>query len=120
MTIFSSTHNTRIERLWVEVGKQFMRAWHAFFLRLERLYSLKRKNGVHLWLICELFVSLINADCKTFVEVWNNHSINNADIGHMTPNASRIPMKANDSLMLILGSLLCRPIEEGNICNAQR
>jgi ABC-type Fe3+ transport system permease subunit len=28
-----STHNTRIERLWVEVGTQFARAWRAFFIR---------------------------------------------------------------------------------------
>ena len=27
----SLTHNTRIERLWVEVGTQFARMWHAFF-----------------------------------------------------------------------------------------
>lgn len=28
----SSVFNTRIERLWVEVGKRFARAWRAFFL----------------------------------------------------------------------------------------
>jgi hypothetical protein len=27
----SSTFNTRIERLWVEVGSQFARRWRAFF-----------------------------------------------------------------------------------------
>jgi hypothetical protein len=32
-----STRNTRIERIWSEVGSQFARAWRAFFLRLERL-----------------------------------------------------------------------------------
>ena len=31
----SSTHNTQIERLWVEVGTQFARSWRAFFFRLE-------------------------------------------------------------------------------------
>lgn len=33
----SSTRNTRIERLWLEVGTQFARAWRAFFSRLEDL-----------------------------------------------------------------------------------
>jgi hypothetical protein len=36
----TSTHNTRIERLWVEVGKEFARAWRAFFFRLERRHYL--------------------------------------------------------------------------------
>jgi len=27
-----SVFNTRIERLWVEVGRRFVRQWHAFFL----------------------------------------------------------------------------------------
>jgi hypothetical protein len=31
----SSTHNTRIERLWVEVGTQFAQRWRGFFSQLE-------------------------------------------------------------------------------------
>ena len=38
----SSTHNTQIERLWVEVGMQFTCSWHAFFFHLERLHHLDR------------------------------------------------------------------------------
>ncbi|KAJ7663363.1 hypothetical protein DFH06DRAFT_986851 [Mycena polygramma] len=41
----SSTHNTRIERLWVEVGTQFARRWRAFFTRLGELHRLDRKNA---------------------------------------------------------------------------
>ncbi|KAK6984404.1 hypothetical protein R3P38DRAFT_3332842 [Favolaschia claudopus] len=47
----SSTHNTRIERLWVEVGSQFARRWRAFFYRLEALHGLDCRNLHHLWLI---------------------------------------------------------------------
>ncbi|KAG1734515.1 hypothetical protein EDB19DRAFT_1639040, partial [Suillus lakei] len=36
----SSTCNTRIERLWVEVGTQFARRWRAFFTRLENHHGL--------------------------------------------------------------------------------
>ncbi|KAF9064224.1 hypothetical protein BDP27DRAFT_1230795 [Rhodocollybia butyracea] len=71
----SSTHNTRIERLWVEVGSQFARAWRAFFFRLEELHGLDRKNLFHLWLLQFLFLDLINNDCKEFTENWNAHPI---------------------------------------------
>jgi hypothetical protein len=27
----SSVFNTQIERLWIEVGRRFVRQWHAFF-----------------------------------------------------------------------------------------
>jgi hypothetical protein len=36
----SSTFNTQIEQLWVDVGTQFARHWHAFFFRLEHLHHL--------------------------------------------------------------------------------
>ncbi|KAJ7722312.1 hypothetical protein B0H16DRAFT_1334770, partial [Mycena metata] len=70
-----STHNTRIERLWVEVGSYFARPWRAFFLRLERLHRLDRDNPHHLWLLHRLFLSQINEDCKTFQDHWNHHPI---------------------------------------------
>ncbi|KAF5334704.1 hypothetical protein D9758_017251 [Tetrapyrgos nigripes] len=81
----SSTHNTRIERLWVEVGTQFVRAWRAFFFRLERRHYLDRKNPHHLWLLQFLFLDTINDDCKEFQKDWNAHPI--SDLGHgRSPN----------------------------------
>jgi hypothetical protein len=71
----SSTFNTRIERLWVEVGKEFARPWRAFFLRLERLHHLDRKNSHHLWLLHSLFMDSINSDCTDFQNNWNSHPI---------------------------------------------
>ncbi|KAJ7803955.1 hypothetical protein B0H14DRAFT_2384172, partial [Mycena olivaceomarginata] len=70
-----STHNTRIERLWVEVGSQFARRWRAFFYRLEALHGLDRRNPHHLWLLHFLFLDLINDDCTNFVAEWNCHPI---------------------------------------------
>ena len=69
----SSTHNTRIERLWGEIGSQFARSWRAFFLRLERLHFLDRGDKRHLWLLHHLFLDEINADCDDFVANWNTH-----------------------------------------------
>ncbi|KAJ7635201.1 hypothetical protein FB45DRAFT_670811, partial [Roridomyces roridus] len=71
----SSTRNTRIERLWVEVGTQFARRWRGFFTRLGRLHRLDRKNPVHLWLLHRLFLPEINEDCTEFQEEWNLHPI---------------------------------------------
>lgn len=81
----SSTHNTRIERLWVEVGTQFARRWWAFFLRLEDLHHLDRRNPHHLWLVHHLFLFLINKDCGNFKDQWNSHPISGE--GHnQSPN----------------------------------
>ncbi|KAJ7599360.1 hypothetical protein C8J56DRAFT_1094074, partial [Mycena floridula] len=70
-----STHNTRIERIWVEVGTQFARAWCGFFYRLESRHQLEITNKKHLWLLHYLFLDDINHDCKTFVDNWNCHPI---------------------------------------------
>ncbi|KAG6819028.1 hypothetical protein H0H93_016122 [Arthromyces matolae] len=71
----SSTHNTRVERIWVEVGTQFVRAWRAFFYRLEDLHQLVRQNPTHLWLLHYLFLWQINEDCQKFQDEWNAHPI---------------------------------------------
>ncbi|THV01311.1 hypothetical protein K435DRAFT_655548, partial [Dendrothele bispora CBS 962.96] len=81
----SSTHNTRIERLWVEVGTQFVRAWKGFFLRLEHQHCLNRENPHHLWLLHFLFLESINQDCREFQKDWNAHPI--SGVGHdRSPN----------------------------------
>ncbi|KAJ7092825.1 hypothetical protein B0H15DRAFT_776999, partial [Mycena belliarum] len=81
----SSTHNTRIERLWVEVGSQFARRWRAFFYRLEALHQLDRTNPNHLWLLHRLFLDMINEDCAVFQAEWNTHPISGE--GHdQSPN----------------------------------
>ncbi|THU81709.1 hypothetical protein K435DRAFT_692983, partial [Dendrothele bispora CBS 962.96] len=80
-----STHNTRIERLWVEVGRQFVRAWRAFFFRLEDLHQLDRNNPHHLWILHFLFLDAINADTKTFQNEWNSKPL--TGLGHdRSPN----------------------------------
>ena len=70
---FRSTRNTRIERLWVEVGSQFVCRWHGFFNRLERLHHLDIGKSEHLWLLHTLFLDAINEDCAEFQMNWNTH-----------------------------------------------
>ncbi|KAF8155225.1 hypothetical protein K438DRAFT_358148 [Mycena galopus ATCC 62051] len=81
----SSTRNTRIERLWVEVGTQFARRWRAFFTRLGRLHSLDRKDPSHLWLLHLLFLPDINDDCQEFQEEWNLHPLGGRATNDQSP-----------------------------------
>ncbi|KAG5222584.1 Integrase catalytic domain-containing protein [Salix suchowensis] len=71
----TSTHNTRIERLWGEVGGQFARAWRGFFHRLQQRHQLDRNNPHHLWILHRLFLTMINNDCEEFRVNWNSHPI---------------------------------------------
>ena len=77
---FRSTRNTRIERIWVEIGRQFARQWRAFFYRLEQRHHLQVRNPQHLWLLQYLFMSKINEDCLKFQNEWNAHPI--SGMGH--------------------------------------
>ncbi|KAJ7758913.1 hypothetical protein B0H14DRAFT_2404259, partial [Mycena olivaceomarginata] len=85
-----STRNTRIERLWVEVGTQFARRWRAFFTRLGRMHSLDRKNPMHLWLLHRLFLDQLNDDCHEFQEEWNHHPMSGNMTGGQSPEAMRL------------------------------
>ncbi|KAH7904393.1 hypothetical protein BJ138DRAFT_1019195, partial [Hygrophoropsis aurantiaca] len=85
-----STQNTRIERLWVEVGSQFVRRWRAFFTRLERLHGLKIDKSEHLWLLHKLFLDAINNDCDEFREEWNLHPITGSQTNNKSPQDIRL------------------------------
>ncbi|KAI9568349.1 hypothetical protein HD554DRAFT_2022330 [Boletus coccyginus] len=80
-----STHNTRIERVWVEVGTQFARRWRAFFTRLEGLHMLNPCDPNHLWLLHVLFLDAINDDCQRFRDEWNHHPISGPDMNNKSP-----------------------------------
>ncbi|KAL0056669.1 hypothetical protein AAF712_016725 [Marasmius tenuissimus] len=106
----SSTRNTRIERLWVEVGRQFARQWRAFFYRLESLHSLKRSDRHHIWLLQYLFLDMINVDCDRFQEEWNAHPISGE--GHnMSPNDMRFIGMSTEGVYVDD----CNAMDEGGI-----
>jgi len=88
----TSTRNTRIERLWGEVGSQFARRWRGFFQRLEREYYLDRHNPHHLWLLQELFLGELQQDCTRFLEDWNRHGVSGLANGQ-SPEVSGASMK---------------------------
>jgi len=87
----SSTHNSRIEQLWVEIGTQFARCWRAFFLRLEKYHYLDRSDPHHLWLLHTLFLDNINHDCEEFRQDWNSHPLSGKGKGgNQSPNVGII------------------------------
>ncbi|KAF8480613.1 hypothetical protein JB92DRAFT_1758392 [Gautieria morchelliformis] len=102
----------RIERLWVEVGKQFVRQWRGFFLRLERLHGLDRDNPHHLWLLQYLYLDLINADCDAFAQDWNLHPLSSQS--NQTPLAIDVFEDVHPDLLQRYHSVLGNPIHWGS------
>ncbi|KAG1768506.1 hypothetical protein EDD22DRAFT_772093 [Suillus occidentalis] len=89
ITSTSSTRNSRIERLWVEVGTQFARRWRAFFTRLENYHGLRPDIPSHIWLLQTLFLGEINRDCSDFQAEWNCHPISGPDTNNKSPKDLR-------------------------------
>ncbi|KZS90983.1 hypothetical protein SISNIDRAFT_487993 [Sistotremastrum niveocremeum HHB9708] len=81
----TSTHNTRIERLWREVGDQFARCWKGFFLRLQNSFMLDKKNPHHLWLLNHLFLKDVQESCTKFQREWNHHAISGRSASERSP-----------------------------------
>ncbi|KZT54807.1 hypothetical protein CALCODRAFT_538624 [Calocera cornea HHB12733] len=71
----SSVHNTRIERLWVDVTNSFGRKWAHFFEYLEAHHRLNPLDRNHIWLLHHLFISDVNKDATIFQNDWNHHTL---------------------------------------------
>ncbi|KAG8781599.1 hypothetical protein FRC12_021723 [Ceratobasidium sp. 428] len=85
----SSTNNQRIERLWLDVGKQFARIWRAFFICLENCHQLDRSNTHHLWLLQVLFLGQLNSSALEFQQHWNLHGVSGPTTHNQTPEDMR-------------------------------
>ena len=68
-----SVHNVRIERMWVDVVKGFVREWSNFFHSLELHHGLNRHNDAHIALLHHLFLGRINEDALAWMNGWNAH-----------------------------------------------
>ena len=82
---YRSVHNTRIERLWVDVKTQVLSGWVDKLAALEESYGLDIENDNHIWLMQELFLPMVNADLSTFQNAWNNHSLRRSGQEHWSP-----------------------------------
>ncbi|KZP00988.1 hypothetical protein CALVIDRAFT_544040 [Calocera viscosa TUFC12733] len=70
-----SIHNTRIERLWVDVTNAFGRKWSEFFYTLETNHGMNPLNEDHIWLLHWLFLEDMNRDAVNFQNEWNFHTL---------------------------------------------
>ncbi|GBE88207.1 hypothetical protein SCP_1300210 [Sparassis crispa] len=70
-----SVHNTRIERLWVDVTSGYGEKWLVFFYQLELHCGWDAHNPDHVWLLHHLFLRAINDDALEWAQAWNAHRI---------------------------------------------
>ena len=71
----SSTHNERIERLWVDVARSVIRVFARSFRDLEGAGALNPLNEVDIYCLHYIFLPRINRCLHSFVESWNHHRI---------------------------------------------
>ena len=79
----SSTHNQRIERLWVDMHRSVTLLYYHLFYFLEQHGLLDALNEVHLFALHYVYMPRINQALKAFQEGWNHHGIRTAN--HLSP-----------------------------------
>jgi len=70
----TSTHNTRIERLWRDMRQHTIQAYIDLFYSLES-EGLDLCNLLHIFTLQYLFIPVINEALSLFVQIWNNHKL---------------------------------------------
>ncbi|KZT54799.1 hypothetical protein CALCODRAFT_414903, partial [Calocera cornea HHB12733] len=81
-----SVHNVRIERLWVDVTKDFGGKWKQIFIHMETWLGLDIQLDEHMWLLHQLFLRDINADAELWRQSWNFHSMRTPERSMTCPN----------------------------------
>jgi hypothetical protein len=70
----SSTHNTRIERLWRDMRQHTIQAYIDLFRSLEE-EGMDVCNLLHIYTLQYLFIPTINEALLLFTSIWNNHKL---------------------------------------------
>ncbi|KZT58973.1 hypothetical protein CALCODRAFT_423893, partial [Calocera cornea HHB12733] len=81
-----SVHNVRIERMWVDVTKDFGGKWKKIFIHLETWYGLDIQHNAHIWLLHHLFLHDVRADAEMWRGTWNAHRMRTPDGPMRSPN----------------------------------
>ena len=79
----SSTHNQRIERLWVDMHRCVIRLYYRLFYFLEHQCLLDPLNEEHLYALAYVYLPCINRSLDVFCEGWKNHGI--CTMHHLSP-----------------------------------
>ena len=75
VTVGSSTHNERIERLWRDVQTSVLKPFAELFRVLESDDTLDPLNDIDLFGLHHIFIPRINENLTSFTHGWNNHRI---------------------------------------------
>ncbi len=79
-----STHNQRIERLWVDVYLGVVYIYYCVFSFLEAEGLLDVDNEIHMFCLQYTYLKRINNHLAMFTEGWDRHKISSCN--SMTPN----------------------------------
>ena len=102
----SSTHNQRIERLWVDMYRSVIVVYYRLFYYLEQHQLLNVLNEVHLFALHFVYLPRINQSLRSFQEGWNHHGIRTAS--HLSPQQ----LFLQGSLQLRLSNLIAVDFSE--------
>ena len=80
----SSTHNQRIERLWVDMHRSVTSLYYRLFYFHEQSDLLDALNEMHFFALHYVYIPRINQALKVFQEGWNHHGIRTAS--HLSPH----------------------------------
>ncbi|KAE8227693.1 hypothetical protein CF326_g7405 [Tilletia indica] len=81
----SSTHNQRIERLWVDLQRLTTDKYKRVFEHLEAERLLDVSNPIHLWALHFIFLPQLNHALDHFAELWNHHPMRTSGLGNRSP-----------------------------------
>ena len=79
-----STHNQRIERLWVDVFSGVIQLYKSVFISLESSGCLSIENEVQLYCLHYVYLPRINQHLSQFTLGWNDHPLSSER--NMSPN----------------------------------
>ncbi|KAK4688286.1 hypothetical protein P7C73_g1822, partial [Tremellales sp. Uapishka_1] len=71
----TSTHNQRIERLWVDLQKWCTDSYRLVFEYLEENGMLNIENPVELWCLHFCYIPMLNHSLVWFTNRWNKHKM---------------------------------------------
>jgi transposase InsO family protein len=79
----TSTHNQRVERLWLDVRINVIVQCYNIMEKLYKEYRCDYTRQDDVYVVHYLFIPMIQADLDVFVGVWNNHKL--STFGNFTP-----------------------------------
>jgi hypothetical protein len=98
----SSVHNTRVERMHLEVKTQVVVTFREMFLDLEREGILDRDNDTDLFCLHYAFLPRINRALQEFRQAHNNHALsterNQTPLQLFFTNSHLIPQYEEDEM----------------------